>query len=58
MAAALPLDFAARSASTMRCSVRASDGSLMVSPGWYCEPSGFSQYFWLPGQAWKNVSCR
>ena len=41
----------------MRRSVRASAGSLMVSPGLYCEPSGLSQYFWLPGQASKNFSC-
>ena len=42
----------------MRCSVRASAGSLIVSPGLYCEPSGLSQYFLLPGQASKNFSCR
>ena len=58
MPAPRPFDFAARSASTMRWSVRASDGSLIVSPGLYCEPSGFSQYFLLPGQLSKNFSCR
>jgi hypothetical protein len=35
-------------------SVRASVGNLMVSPGEYIEPSGFSQYFWFCGQLLKN----
>ena len=39
----------------MRFSVRASVGSLMVSPGWYCEPSGFSQYVLLAGQLFEEL---
>ena len=42
----------------MRCSVRASVGSLIVSPGLYCEPSAFNQYFLLSGQLSKNFSWR
>ena len=37
------------------CSVRASAGSLIVSPGLYCEPSGFSQYFLLSGPALEEL---
>ena len=54
MAAWRPFDRFARSASTILRSVRASVGSLIVSPGTGGEPSGLSQYFWLCGQLLKN----
>jgi hypothetical protein len=56
MPALRPFDLAARSASTMRWSVLASVGSLIVSPGLYGEPSGFNQNFLLSGQPSKNFS--
>src|SRR3954468_24698987 len=57
MPAARPPAFARCSASTIRRSVSARVGSLMVSPGRYSDPSGFSQYFLLPGHFSKNGSC-
>ena len=47
-----------RSDATIFLKVFARFGSLIVSPGLYCVPSGLSQVFWLSGHCLKNSSWR